>query len=132
MSRPIRNRYNPRERIQLDFDVATCVLNLNQHLQVFREFSVSDDREAFLRTLGEAARNAMHVHQIIACWLGLYALVEDGEWQEYCRAFVEKFVEVDTGFAELALADAVSYSQSLLESLDAARSQLAGGVEKGV
>ena len=29
MSRPIRNRYNPRERIQLDFDVATCVLNLN-------------------------------------------------------------------------------------------------------
>ena len=131
MSRPIRNRYNSRERIQLDFDVSACVLTLNQHLQAFREFSVSDDREAFLRTLGEAARNAMHVHQIIACWLGLYALVEDGEWQEYCRAFMEKFVDVDTGFAEVALADAVSYSQSLLESLDAARSQLAGGAEKG-
>jgi len=131
MSRPIRNRYNPRERIQLDFDVATCVLNLNQHLEAFREFSVSDDREAFLRTLGEVARNAMHVHQIIACWLGLYGLGEDGEWKEYCRAFVEKLVEVDTGFAEVALADAVSYSQSLLESLDAARSQLAGGLEKG-
>ncbi|WP_207847678.1 MULTISPECIES: hypothetical protein [unclassified Pseudomonas] len=131
MSRPIRNRYNPRERIQLDFDVAACVLNLNQHLQAFREFSVSDDREAFLRTQGDTARNAMHVHQIIACWLGLYGLGEDAEWQEYCMAFVEKFVEVDTGFAELALADAVSYSQSLLESLDAARSQLAGGAEKG-
>ncbi len=73
----------------------------------------------------------MHVHQIIACWLGLYRLGDDGEWREYCRAFVEKFVEVDTGFAELALADAVSYSQSLLESLDAAHSQLAGGAEKG-
>ncbi|AFJ58494.1 hypothetical protein PflA506_1422 [Pseudomonas fluorescens A506] len=132
MSRPIRNRYNPRERIQLDFDVATCVLNLNQHLQAFREFSVSDDREAFLRTLGEAARNAMHVHQIIACCFGLYCLGEDGEWQEYCRVFMEKFVDVDTGFAEVALADAVSYSQSLLESLDAARSQLANGAEKGV
>lgn len=132
MSRPIRNRYNPRERIQLDFDVATCVLNLNQHLQAFREFSVSDDREAFLRTQGEAARNAMHVHQIIACWFGLYGLGEDGEWQEYCRAFMEKFVDVDTGFAEVALADAVSYSQSLLESLDAARSQLTNGAEKGV
>ena len=132
MSRPIRNRYNPRERIQLDFDVAACVLNLNQHLQAFREFSISDDREAFLRTQGETARNAMHVHQIIACWLGLYRLGDDGEWREYCRAFVEKFVEVDTGFAEVALADAISYSQSLLESLDAARSQLAGGTEKGV
>ena len=125
MSRPIRNRYNPRERIQLDFDVAACVLNLNQHLLAFREFSTTDDRGAFLRTQGEDARNAMHVHQIIACWLGLYGLGKDGEWQEYCRAFVEKFVEVDTGFAEVALADAVSYSQSLLESLDAARSQLA-------
>ncbi|NWA46601.1 hypothetical protein HX793_21825 [Pseudomonas reactans] len=132
MSRPIRNRYNPRERIQLDFDVATCVLNLNQHLQVFREFSVSDDRETFLLTRGEDARNAVRVHQIIACWLGLYCLGDDGEWRGYCRAFVEKFVEVDTGFAEVALADAVSYSQSLLESLDAARSQLAGGTEKGV
>ena len=131
MSRPIRNRYNPRERIQLDFDVAACVLTLNQHLQAFREFSVSDDRETFLRTLGEVARNAMHVHQIIACWLGLYGLGDDGEWKEYCRAFVEKFVEVDTGFAEVALADAVSYSQSLLETLDAAHSQLAGGAEKG-
>ena len=84
MSRPIRNRYNPRERIQLDFDVAACVMHLNQHLQAFREFSISDDREAFLRTQGEDARNAMHVHQIIACWLGLYALVEDGEWQGVC------------------------------------------------
>ncbi|KRP57729.1 hypothetical protein TU77_03040 [Pseudomonas synxantha] len=125
------HRYNSRERIQLDFDVSACVLTLNQHLQAFREFSVSDDREAFLRTLGEVARNAMHVHQIIACWLGLYGLGDDAEWQEYCRAFVEKFVGVDTGFAEVALADAVSYSQSLLESLDAARSQLAGGLEKG-
>lgn len=132
MSRPIRNRYNPRERIQLDFDVATCVLNLNQHLQVFREFSVSDDRETFLRTRGEDARNAVRVHQIIACWLGLYRLGDDGEWREYCRAFMEKFVDVDTGFAEVALADAVSYSQSLLEYLDAARSQLSGGAEKGV
>ena len=132
MSRPIRNRYNSRERIQLDFDVSACVLTLNQHLQAFREFSVSDDREAFLRTLGEVARNAMHVHQIIACWLGLYGLGDDAEWQEYCRAFVEKFVDVDTGFAEVALADAVSYSQSLLESLDAARSQLTNGAEKGV
>ena len=131
MSRPIRNRYNPRERIQLDFDVAACVMNLNQHLQAFREFSISDDREAFLRIRGEGARNAMHVHQIIACWLGLYRLGDDGEWREYCRAFVEKFVDVDTGFAEVALADAISYSQSLLESLDAARSQLAGGAEKG-
>ncbi|WLG29587.1 hypothetical protein [Pseudomonas lurida] len=131
MSRPIRNRYNSRERVQLDFDVSACVLNLNQHLLAFREFSVSDDREAFLRTLGEAARNAMHVHQIIACWFGLYGLGEDGEWQEYCRAFMEKFVDVDKGFAEVALADAVSYSQSLLESLNAARSQLAGGAEKG-
>ncbi len=132
MSRPIRNRYNPRERIQLDFDVAACVLTLNQHLQAFREFSVADDREAFLRTQGETARNAMHVHQIIACWLGLYRLGDDGEWREYCRAFVEKFVEVDTGFAEVALADAISYSQSLLESLNAARSQLTNGAEKGV
>ena len=55
-----------------------------------------------------------------------------GVLQEYCRAFVEKFVEVDTGFAEVALADAISYSQSLLESLDAARSQLASRAEKGV
>ncbi|RDS89238.1 hypothetical protein DL347_19510 [Pseudomonas fluorescens] len=132
MSRPIRNRYNPRERIQLDFDVATCVLTLNQNLQVFREFSVSYDREAFLRTRGEGVRNAVHVHQIIACWLGLYGLGEDGEWKEYCRAFMEKFVDVDTGFAEVALADAVSYSKSLLESLDAARSQLTNGAEKGV
>lgn len=132
MSRPIRNRYNPRERIQLDFDVAECVLNLNQHLQAFREFSTTDDRGAFLRTQGEDTKNAMHVHQIIACWLGLYRLGDDGEWREYCRAFVEKFVEVDTGFAEVAVADAISYSQSLLESLDAARSQLACGVEKGV
>lgn len=132
MSRPIRNRYNPRERIQLDFDVAACVLTLNQHLQAFREFSVSKDREAFLRTQGETARNAVRVHQIIACWLGLYRLGEDGEWREYCRAFVEKFVEVDMGFAEVALADAVSYSQSLLESLDAARIQLIKGAEKGV
>jgi len=132
MSRPIRNRYNPRERIQLDFDVAECVLNLNQNLQAFREFSVSDDREAFLRTRGDGARNAVHVHQIIACWFGLYGLGEDGDWQEYCRAFMEKFVDVETLFAEQALADAVSYSQSLLESLDAARSQLASGAEKGV
>ncbi|MGY3024255.1 hypothetical protein ACVWXR_002090 [Pseudomonas lurida] len=73
----------------------------------------------------------MHVHQIIACWLGLYVLGDD-ECREYCRAFVEQFVDVDTGFAEVALADAISYSQSLLESLDAARSQLAGGAEKGV
>ncbi len=131
MSRPIRNRYKPRERIQLDFDVAAYVLTLNQHLQAFREFSVSEDCEAFLRTQGETARNAMHVHQIIACWLGLYALVEDGEWQEYCRAFMGKFVDVDTLFAEQALADAVSYSQSLLESLDAARSQLVCETEKG-
>ena len=48
------------------------------------------------------------------------------------QAFVEKFVDVDTGFAEVALADAVSYSQILLESLDAARSQLTNGAEKGV
>lgn len=125
MSRPIRNRYKPGKRIQLDFDVSPCVLNLNQHLQVFREFSTTDDREAFLRIQGEDARNAMHVHQIIACWLGLYGLDDDGEWREYCRAFMEKFVDVDTGFAEQALADAITYSQSLLESLDAARSQFA-------
>lgn len=121
------------ERIQLDFDIAACVLTLNQHLRAFREFSISEDREAFLRTQGETARNAMHVHQIIACWLGLYVLGDDDdEWREYCRAFVEQFVDVDTGFAEVALVDAISYSQSLLESLDAARSQLAGGAEKGV
>lgn len=69
MSRPIRNRYKPRERIQLDVDVSACVLNLNQHLQAFREFSASDDREAFLRTQGEDARKDMHVHQIIAVGL---------------------------------------------------------------
>jgi hypothetical protein len=91
-----------------------CVLNLNQHLQPFLEFSVFDDREAFLRTQGEGARNAVRVHQIIACWLGLYVLGDEGEWREYCRAFVKKIVAVDTRFAEQSLADAISYSQRLL------------------